>query len=414
MSLLKNENQKKLMLISVILNSLCAVIFMPIITRSYGADDLSIITTVIFIGVMFGMIDSVRPVYVHGFSSLSFISVKDVFFYPLFFNLILSLALFFFVYTLSIFSNTDCFFIFISALLYLTSMPFLGFLDSKGMVGFSSLLRAVSVFIIYFQYSVVNYFNFVSIPLVVSNVVFLFFSIFACFRFLKNGKSDFNYSVFKRIIKTFGQNVFKLIIDFTDRLFVAKFVGGDFVGVYNAIYELSSKSNFISSVYSSYNYPQLCLKKIREVRFVSTGNCISLFLLILSVLCWFFGDIFMSFYLGEGFSNTGSDVAIMLSISAIYSLSFFYQSIFRANDRFGELTKLFSFSAILGLTLIFPLYTGLGIKGIYISLFILKSPGAICSFFYSASDGNTLFNIGSKMLPLIITSIFFHFVVSYG
>ncbi|QIL85374.1 hypothetical protein G7083_05415 [Vibrio sp. HDW18] len=412
--MLKNENQKKLMLISVILNSLCAVIFMPIITRSYGADDLSIITTVIFIGVMFGMIDSVRPVYVHGFSSLSFISVKDVFFYPLFFNLILSLALFFFVYTLNIFSNTDCFFIFISAFLYLTSMPFLGFLDSKGMVGFSSLLRAVSVFIIYFQYSVVNYFNFVSIPLVVSNVVFLFFSIFACFRFLKNGKSDFNYSVFKRIIKTFGQNVFKLIIDFTDRLFVAKFVGGDFVGVYNAIYELSSKSNFISSVYSSYNYPQLCLKKIREVRFVSTGNCISLFLLILSVLCWFFGDIFMSFYLGEGFSNTGSDVAIMLSISAIYSLSFFYQSIFRANDRFGELTKLFSFSAILGLTLIFPLYTGLGIKGIYISLFILKSPGAICSFFYSASNGNTLFNISSKMLPLIITSIFFHFVVSYG
>ncbi|HHG3592083.1 TPA: hypothetical protein ACPVZ5_003766, partial [Vibrio parahaemolyticus] len=71
---MKSENQKKLMLTSVLFNSLSAVVFMPVITRSYGASDLSVITTIIFIGVMFGMIDSVRPVYVHGFSSENIIS----------------------------------------------------------------------------------------------------------------------------------------------------------------------------------------------------------------------------------------------------------------------------------------------------------------------------------------------------
>ncbi len=410
--MLKSENQKKLMLTSVLFNSLSAVVFMPVITRSYGASDLSVITTIIFIGVMFGMIDSVRPVYVHGFSSENIISIKDALFFPSFFNLILSLVLFLFVYILNVFSNKDCFLIFISSLLYLTSMPFLGFLDSKGMIGFSSMVRAVSVFLIYFQYSIFNFVNIVAMPLVVSNLIFLVISIFACFPFLKNTKSNFNYFFVGRIIKTLGQNFFKLIIDFTDRLFVAKFVGGDFVGVYNAIYELSSKSNFISSVYSNYNYPQLCHKKIRENRFLLIGNFISFFLLNLSVLFWLFGDSFMSFYLGEGFSDSGRDVAIMLSISSIYSLSFFYQAIFRANDRFGDLTKVFSISAILGLISIFPLYIIIGIKGVYLSLFILKSPGAICSFFYC--DNDVAVNTSSKILSLIITSVFFFFLVSYG
>tara|TARA_R110001592_G_scaffold63566_2_gene194750 strand:+ start:2530 stop:3795 length:1266 start_codon:yes stop_codon:yes gene_type:complete len=382
----KDNFQKVLLLVSVVLGALVGLGSVPIMTRGFSDGELALASLILLFNGMFGVFDFFRPVYVSTFAGSAIrISVGDIVRSSCVIVLLTSVFFippYFYVFSdyISAFSYVI---IFCSFVLFVFSTGLWGALDANRQVGLSSFLRVIGTSLVYAMFAVMALtggwsLEIFTLVLFGSQLIVMIATILFSLSLLERTlKVNVGRRFYKQGFLTFFQNASKIIIDFSDRLFIAKFFSGAFVGIYNVFYDVSSRSNTPSQLVSSYYYPRLCGDPGSIPSFMKLGLMMSTLILIVALAFFLAGGKLVSLYFGSDMYEYSDLFTSMLTLWSLFSLAFFAQSVMRSSEQYGVLLSMFGVSSILGLVLMYPLYQWLGLSGILIAVLVMKLPGVI-------------------------------------
>jgi len=173
-------------------------------------------------------------------------------------------------------------------------------------------------------------------------------------------------------------NGYRAIIDYFDRLVVAKFLPLPVFGIYSLHAELSLKGNLLAQSIARFLFPELCLMRSTHsdefvYRYFSSlmAKTLSLiFFLTYSIAA--FSHIIILVYAGEQYAHFSS-LMIILLLGIFYNAnSFLGISFQRAFDDFKSQKKCYLTAILLSLVAVYPLCHYFGIHGAAITFVILR------------------------------------------
>lgn len=378
--------QKYIMVFSLALMLFFGVFGYPVLARQYDESEFAFITVLLFLNGFFGAFDFVRPVMVrHLAVCQGRINIYSYLIFSVKFSSILLFSFFglFVVFLSSYLSYLDAIYISFSVFLFLLYSVYWAAFEIKGFVGWASLLRSFGFCFFVLSLIIFRYLNiFVS-----SAFLFMFSHVLVgvlFFIFSRNlvvlSKPKAGGVAAQHLLMTVPQNISRLIIDFSDRLFISFQGGGAFVAAYNAIYDVAAKSNIFSQFFVSYKYSELCRGNGLQ-GFVNFGLVISIISALLAILLIPVSEIIVRLYLGAQYLEFYRFVPVMFFLSSLYSLAFFSQGALRSRGLFDVLALHFSVCALIGVVSMAIFYYCFGLHGLLLSLFFLKSPGLL-GYFY--------------------------------
>lgn len=407
--------QKIIMVFSVFLMMLVGVVGYPFLARSYSVEQFLFITILLFLNGFFGVFDLVRPVMVRHLansedrvdvSAYLVLSIKIAGFVSVF-------ALLVFLFALPVHIDfVGAVYVSLSVFFFLVySVPWAVF-EIKGFVGTAYLIRALGFSSFVLGLMIFGFFEVKVAPALVFFIshVFVGVSFFYLGRFfLSLGRGQGRGVAFHDLLMTAPQNFSKVVIDFSDRILVSMQGGPVFAAAYNAIYDVSAKTNIFSQLFVAYSYPKLC--RGEELKyFVSVGLVISVLGALLAIGMIPAGGYLMPLYLGQQYAEFSRFVPVMFLLASLYSLAFFSQSALRSQGMFEVLAAHFFVCALSGVGLMLILYVFYGFYGVVLSLFVLKAPGAV-GYLYLRSKTN--FGLVFDCLLIFYVFLFFVFFIFF-
>jgi hypothetical protein len=278
------------MLLSAASMVLCAIIFIPIISRGYDGDALLKVTQLIILHAFFGAFEFLRPVFISHYDArlLSFkdlvtsSSISFLLFSPLL------LILLFLVF--DVFSANERILILVAFYLYIVYSCLWPFLDKNFKTGLGMLTRSLATVFIYLLLAIFPIYlpSYSSVyALTFSHfLVFIVFFIFTA-RYIVFTRALIGPSFLLNVLQVVYQNFFRSINDFFDRVFFTIVDGGKFSAVYNLFYDVAAKCNSPTQLLAVYCYPQLQEDKAKIKYFFSLAAIFSCVLSLLALLLFF-------------------------------------------------------------------------------------------------------------------------------
>jgi len=372
---MKALNQKNQLIIATLVNSFVGIAIYPVIARNFNEQQLHIVMLLIFVNALFGAFDVLKPVLISNFnreiySKLSLFNLSSFVAITLI-PLILSYCLFIDASALFIISVLTSFYF------YILSSVFWAMLDISGKVGTAVLIRSTLFSIMYIMLCYISFLEtFENIYFLLPTTHFLILVVFICL--VEDSAVEVNFKGGARVFSTLTQNSLRAIIDFTDRLFISKFLGGGVFAYYSILADLANKTNLPIQLTNSYMYPKICTGSSLYSRLRVITYALSGLLLILSLLFTFEAShTLLVWYGGRSFEELGNVFSLLIAVASLYSFAFTSQSLLRAKDMYVLLNKITLFTSLIGLLMIYPLFLILQLKGVILAVLIMKSNGII-------------------------------------
>ena len=374
--------QKLMLILSVALTALVGLAGYPVLARSYSTDEFALITVLLFLNGFFGVFDIVKPAMIRqlalregrlGVRAYFLLSSKIAFF-------VAAIVLSIFNFAFSHYVDFEgAFYIALSFFIFMLYSVLWAAFEVKRKVGFASLIRAVGFTFFMFGLVVGGFFDIEISPVfvflvshVLIGVAFIYFGRF----FVVFASDDDEKIVFRDFLLTAPQNLSKVIIDFSDRALISIQGSPLLAAAYNAIYDVSAKSNVFSQSFVAYNYPRLCRGE-SLCSFVNVGLFVSIFLGVVAIGLLPFSEQLLVLYLGRQYAEFSMLVPLMFMLSSVYSMAFFSQGALRSTGKFDVLAFHFLICAFCGAALMLVLFLLYGFYGVAVSLFVLKAPGIL-------------------------------------
>lgn len=378
--------QKKLMLFSLLVVLLVGVFCTPFLARSLSVSDFKIVGILLVFNAFYGVFDILKPVYIKRFS-VYFNENKKIPFY--YFKLNFLLAILFslivfvvcFLFYCNIFGVLGVSLISLSSFFSFLSIYFISVIESNNRVGTSFFVRSIFIVILYLLFFLANFFGGGVFYLYFYLSAFLFLFLFYCTLSIRD--IDFGISHksdkldTKEVLHTLELNVFKVIIDFSDRLILVGFFNAKLYAAYLALYDLFSKSNIVAQYFSNYSYPKLLANNTLDTKhkFIKISLVIFILMVFVSLFVSFFSKQLILLYLGSQYISFFYIIPLLSLMAVFFCLAFFTQVLLRIEGEFKLLAYFYRVSAILGLTSLIALLFFEKFNYIFLSILIMKSPG---------------------------------------
>ena len=421
--------EKVKLIVGLSLSASVGILAIPFLTRSLDPTKLGYAFKLLLVYGLFGVLDAIKPlvvryasIYYSKYGELAFFDlVKPSLFAALPFSLVFSLFVFF---LLAIeFTALNVATIFLSAFLFVIMGSLWGMVDALGKVGSAYLIRSIGSTILYLLLVLmvllgveVKYFSIVLIaPILFCCISYLYFLYPFIFTERRVGSCFFNMELFRSCLDLAVFNLFRLGVDFFDRIVVAKYLGQVSFGTYSAINELVSKGNIVSQHGSSYSYPKLCqyanIKHKREDHYVFWRRRFSLFSLIIFPFIFvaaYFSDRIVLFYFGESFSNHNKLFVIFLIGSVLSHFGFFSRLYYRSLGEFRLENFITVIMLVVSIFLFHYLIESYGLVGVGLVFISIKFVGFILLMLISLQrHRDYLVVLGNSFMLLSMMLLYF-------
>ena len=411
------------------LSALVGILTIPFLTRHLNPLDLGYVFKLFLIYGLFGVLDALKPlvvryasIYYSKYGELAvFDLVKPSLFAAFPFSLVFSLFVFFLLGVE--FAALNVATIFFSAFLFVIMSSLWGMVDALGKVGSAYLIRSIGSTILYLLLVLMvlldieaKYFSIALVaPIIFCCISYLYLLYpFICTK-RRVGSCFFNMELCRSCLDLAVFNLFRLGVDFFDRIIVSKYLGQVSFGTYSAMNELVSKGNIVSQHGTNYSYPKLCqyanIKHKREDHYVFWRRRFSLFSSIIFPFVFvaaYFSDRIVLFYFGESFSNHNKLFVIFLIGSVLSHFVFFSRLYYRSLGEFRLENLITVIMLIVSIILFHYLIESYGLVGVGLAFILIKFVGFILLMLISFHRyRDYLVVLGSSFMLLSMMFLYF-------
>ncbi len=384
----------------------CAGLFsIPVLTRNLTPSFFGHISLLLIFFNIFVILDGLRPVIINYMHSSSR-NRPDIIRTCSVFSWINGLVFAFVTFAVLIFIYKDTFsfaemiFLSIAGLLYFPMTNEAGFLEAAERVGFTYLTRAVVWALLYISficYSLVRLpMEYYAMSLSVMNGALFLIYLYANGQKSKKGrfKKDIIMDMGKEMKHVSFFNIYVAIINFSDRLFISRFLSLNLLGYYSVQYELGTKGYMLVAMVSRVLYPTFCKRIAKEPMsyILSDWACITKFVFFAVFSCtlvaFFWSDIIITIYAGKEYAAYSFVLKIIMIGIAINSLGFMATLLQRANGDFKSQEKAYFKGAFIATIIVYPFISNFGILG-----------AALVYLFARSADVFLILDIKKKYFP---------------
>ncbi len=384
----------------------CAGLFsIPVLTRKLTPYFFGHISLLLIFFNIFAILDGLRPVivnYMHSSSKSRQDIIRTCFVFSWINGLVFASATFgvlIFIYK-DTFSLTEIIFLSFAAFFYFPMTNEAGFLEAAERVGFTSLARAVVWAFLYISFICYSLFSlspeYYAMSLFVMNgLLFLIYFYAGKDRSTGGGfKKNIIMDMGKGIKQVFFFNIYVAIMNFSDRLFISRFLPLNLLGYYSVQYELGTKGNILVAMISRVLYPTFCKKITKEprARVLSEWARITKFVFFMVFICtlvaFLWSDIIIALYAGKQYAAYSHVLKIIMVGIAVNSLGFMATFLQRADGDFKSQEKAYFKGALLAILAVYPLIANFGLSG-----------AALVYLFARSADVFLIFNIKKRYFP---------------
>lgn len=345
--------QKVKMIAGVVVATFGALLSIPILSRYWSGDALTIATIAILAHSLFGIIDIFRPIIVRrAIADAAFPTLANVLLPSLGFGLVCAavIAILGYMFGESRYGYLVAS-VALSALIFCAYSPFWACMDSMLRMGEAYLIRSISVGLLYAVIAIgskVDEIAFVYVGLVGVNLIAGLWFWIGGRRALVPGGLSINRSYIKESIYLGFQNLSKMVNDFGDRLMSSFYLPVSLAGLYNVSSDMAGRVNVPSQIASTYYYPVICKERDKVGLFFSIGILVSFLILAFAVFFYGFGSGLFTLYFGPGKRDIFPVFCALLAVFGVYSLSFFGQVILRSLALDGRVLLSFLIPSLAG------------------------------------------------------------------
>lgn len=372
-------SQKYQMVMAMILQVTAGLGSIPILTRFLSKEGFGSLALTLLIFNSYGALDVFRPVLVKRLTDnieMSASILKAFFLITILFSILCVIP---FAFTVSsvfpalsmneILVLSTCF------LIYFVVSVNWGILEFIGKVGTAVLVRSVFWLLVYVAFS---------IEAILKNNVFysywalvffligtgIIFRSYARHHLQSQNEINLKGNIGKlvepkHIFSTAKFHFLRAIIDYFDRIILARFLPISAYAEYALQYELGIRGNMIGQYVSQYAYPTLCRRKSKKDR-ERYANRVLILLGFPTLVACSCGVVFsaeiLTLFAGKDFVDIGSNIFRFVMLAVFWSVfGFVTVPLLRASDEFSALPPYYGLSAVLGIVIVLLFVIKLGI-----------------------------------------------------